>query len=443
MPEMTAEELQSLIGTSVVDGLKTGMEGIGTIVVDAVDARFAKATEAQTPPEPEVEDKGEVEDPDKALTNAEAKDREYERTGGYGEGEGAFGQFLKDVYLAGKAAHVGSAAPERLVKWAKFVHETKPTMQEGDDEQGGFLVPADVAPHIPATSLEAPIAEANGARTIPLRGNRLNVTADVDATHIGNFFGGVTVYRPGEGESKTASKPTYRQIGLSLHKLICFIDVTDELLEDASVLALEADIGYKCKAAIQFTKDDDFINGTGVGMALGLLSAITPGGCVISVAARPAQAAATIIYENIVDMWSRLFPGGVGNAVWLANHGTFPQLATMTMAVGAGGGPVYLPPGGASASPYASLMGRPLILTEKCPALGTVGDIILADWRQYLIATKPGGIKAASSMHFYFNYDKTAFRFVLRYDGQPSWAIDLTPRNGPTVSPFIVLATRP
>ena len=70
-------------------------------------------------------------------------------------------------------------------------------------------------------------------------------------------------------------------------------------------------------------------------------------------------------------------------------------------------------------------------------------DIILADWSQYAIAQKAGGIKAASSIHLYFNYDKQVFRFVLRYDGQPTWAIDLTPRRGPTVSPFVVLATRP
>ena len=75
-----------------------------------------------------------------------------------------------------------------------------------------------------------------------------------------------------------------------------------------------------------------------------------------------------------------------------------------------------------------------------------MGDIVLADWSQYLIGGKPGaGIKFASSMHFYFNYDEMAYRFVLRYDGQPWWQTTLRPKHGgagATMSPFVALATR-
>lgn len=434
---LTAEELAELIKKSAAEAVEGGMAKVQAMMDE-------KLAGLQVPKKGEDDDKdGEGEDEKGAVVHAEPKDETYAKEGGYGKGPGAFGSFLRDTYLMSKAIHEGTRGPERLLKWQKFVGEQKPTMQEGEDEQGGFLVPTDVGPFLRATTLEEAIAEANGARVLPLRGNRTLVTADVDATHIGSFFGGVIVYRPEETGGKTPSKPTYRQMALTLHKLICLVDVTDELLEDASVLALEADISYKCKAAINFTKDEDFINGTGVGMALGLLSAITPGGCVISVAARPGQPANTIIWENIVDMWTRLHPRSVGNAIWMVNHGCFPQLASMNMAVGAGGVPVWMPAGGISGKPYNTLMGLPVTMTEKCQALGTQGDIILADWRQYLIATKAAGIQAARSMHIYFMYDKQVFRFVLRYDGQPSWAIDLTPLRGPTLSPFVVLATRP
>ena len=312
MPEpekatLTAEALAEQISGAVTAGVKEGLAGLDA----QIDAKLAAL---KAPPAKAAE--GEEVPPDKAVTNAEPKDAEFERTGGYGKGPGAFGRFCLDVYRHSKAIHDGFSPPERLMKWMKFVAQTKPTMQEGDDEQGGFLVPGDVGAHLPATSLEPVIAEAHGARMYNLRGNRINVTADVDATHAGTFFGGVTLYRPSEGGVKTASKPTYRQMTLTLHKLIAFVDVTDELLEDASVLALETDISTKCTAAIQFQKDSDFINGTGVGQALGLLSAITPGGPVISVAARPAQAVTTIIWENVIDMWSRLHPRSAGNAIY-------------------------------------------------------------------------------------------------------------------------------
>lgn len=37
----------------------------------------------------------------------------------------------------------------------------------------------------------------------------------------------------------------------------------------------------------------------------------------------------TIVFENIVNMWSRLDGQCQKNAVWLINPDTFPQLATM------------------------------------------------------------------------------------------------------------------
>ena len=70
------------------------------------------------------------------------------------------------------------------------------------------------------------------------------------------------------------------------------------------------------------------------------------------------------------------------------------------------------------------------------------GDIILADLSQYLSGTK-GGIQSAMSMHLYFDYDATAYKFSFRVDGQPWWDSALTPFKGTkTQSPFITLAAR-
>ena len=54
-----------------------------------------------------------------------------------------------------------------------------------------------------------------------------------------------------------------------------------------------------------------------------------------------------------------------------------------------------------------------------------------------------GGMESASSIHVKFTTDETAFRFVMRVDGQPTWNAALTPSNGSnTQSPFITLDTR-
>jgi HK97 family phage major capsid protein len=115
----------------------------------------------------------------------------------------------------------------------------------------------------------------------------------------------------------------------------------------------------------------------------------------------------------------------------------------MTLGVGAGGLPAYMPPGGLSVAPYGTLKGRPIIEIEQCAALGTVGDIMLVDLSQYLTIEK-GGLQSASSIHVQFVTDETAFRFVMRNNGQPLWDSPLTPYKGTTstLSPFITLATR-
>ena len=43
-----------------------------------------------------------------------------------------------------------------------------------------------------------------------------------------------------------------------------------------------------------------------------------------------------------------------------------------------------MPPGGLSGQPYGTLLGRPVIPIEQCSTLGTVGDIILADLKQFI-----------------------------------------------------------
>ena len=114
----------------------------------------------------------------------------------------------------------------------------------------------------------------------------------------------------------------------------------------------------------------------------------------------------------------------------------------MSLAVGVGGVPVYLPAGGASVSPYGSLMGRPVIPIEQAASIGNTGDITLVDLSQYGMIDK-GGIDTAQSIHVQFLTDQTAFRFVYRCDGQSLWQSALTPANGNnTLSPFIALADR-
>ncbi len=354
--------------------------------------------------------------------------------------------FLCDVVKAGKK---GGRETETLAKWHDVATartkaadgQTKITsvMQEGDDEQGGYLVPPDIAALWMPPALEQGFSGSR-AMHIPVRGNRVQMPALVDATHVGSYFGGIIIYRPGEAHQKTNSKPNLRLIELTLHKMAVIVPVSDEMIDDSPV-SMAAFLNNVVPAAISFQQDWDNLAGTGANMALGATNAANPS--LIAVAAEAGQLAATIVYENIVNMWARFKMINSAKAVWVAGHDCFPQLATMALAMGTAGVAVWQPANLAAGQPLSVLMGLPLVLSEKTQLLGVQGDICLIDWSQYYIADK-GGLKADQSMHLWFDYDLTAFRFVLRSDGQPAWATPLTPANGgPTVSPFVVLAARP
>jgi hypothetical protein len=85
-------------------------------------------------------------------------------------------------------------------------------------------------------------------------------------------------------------------------------------------------------------------------------------------------------------------------------------------------------------------MGRPLIFSEYMQALGTLGDLTLINWTQYLEGTYQP-LQSAESIHVRFVNAERAFRFMLRNDAAPWWRSALTPKNGAdTLSPYVALA---
>jgi len=332
---------------------------------------------------------------------------------------------VKDFYITG-----GMKADPRL--------KAPVGLSEGQPSEGGFLVQTDFA----TTLLEKVYADSS----VVSRVTRIPISANSNAIKIpavsessradGSRFGGIRAYWAAEAGTKTASQPAFEQVSLELKKLVGLCYATDELLQDAP--ALESWIRMAFAKEFDFRITDAILNGNGAGKPLGIENAP----CVISVAKEAGQAADTVVYENIINMWARLYAPCRPNAVWLISQDIEPQLFSMALAIGTGGVPVYMPAGGISGVPYGTLMGRPVLPIEQCDNVGDVGDILLADLSQYIMIDK-GGIQSASSIHVYFTTDQTAFRFVYRCDGQPWWKSALTPFNGGnTQSPFINLAAR-
>jgi HK97 family phage major capsid protein len=94
---------------------------------------------------------------------------------------------------------------------------------------------------------------------------------------------------------------------------------------------------------------------------------------------------------------------------------------------------------GAVKTPVWSLLGRPAFPTEKLPALGTKGDLVLIDPSMYVVGDRMQ-VEVAASEHVNFLKNQMTWRVVERIDGQSWLDKPVTLQDTTTqVSPFVIL----
>jgi len=350
-----------------------------------------------------------------------------------------FASLGEQCMLIRAAAVTPSSIDRRLLQTHDRIKAATGMSGVVDSEGGFFLAPTFSDRLLERTYSTGQILPRVTRTPIGPNSNALTINGvDETSRATGSRQGGIRGYwiNTPDGEAITASKPKWTQIGLKLQGLGAAVYATEDELED--VVALNARLNRAVPIELNFMLEDALFNGTGAGMPKGILQA----GCLISVAKETGQQANTVTVENIVTMYARSWGAGRTGAVWHINQDIEPQLFTMGITFGTGGQAIYMPPGGLSAAPFATLLGLPVIPVEYCETLGTVGDIVLAQWGAYEMITK-GGVKAAESISVKFLENERTFRFTLRTDGQPSWRVALTPFKGTvTQSPYVALATR-
>lgn len=301
---------------------------------------------------------------------------------------------------------------------------------------GGFLVPETLRSQLLQIALEESVVRPL-ATVVPMDSARVPFPMIDSTTNSGSVFGGMIAYWGEEGAALTDSSPKFGRAVLDAKKLTGLSAVPNELLQD-SIVSFSALIESLWPKALAFSEDAACMSGTGVGEPLGFMG--TGNTAAIAVAAESGQTAGTIVYENIVKMYARMLPSSLSKAVWICSPDALPELFTMALAVGTGGGPIFVS-SAVGAAPM-TIFGRPLIVSEKAGALGTRGDIVFADLSYYLIGDRQT-MTADSSTDYAFGSDKTTFRIIQRVDGQPWLKSAITPKNGGnTLSPFVELAAR-
>lgn len=301
---------------------------------------------------------------------------------------------------------------------------------EATGADGGFLIPPAFSQDIFTLSLEddalLPMTD-----NIEVSGNGMVFPKD-ETTPWGTD--GVRAYWQAEATQANATKPKLGTSALRLHKLMALTPVTDELLADAN--ALESYLPGLMARSIRWKTNESILFGTGAGQPEGAFN----GSAAVVQAKDAGQATKTVTLGNVSNMIARLTPGSFPRAAWLITPDALPSLFGLTL----GNYPIYLPISqGAQGSPYGTLMGRPIMVSQHAAAFSSEGDIALVDLSYYRTITKAGGIQTATSMHLYFDADATAFRAVFRVDGQPKITNAIQQAKGSnTLSPFIKLGAR-
>ena len=294
-----------------------------------------------------------------------------------------------------------------------------------------------------AADLLGPIFTESGIlsrmNTIPMTSKSLAVGGFSTVDHSGGALGGLVMNWSGEGTLLADQTPSLAQVNLTAQKGTILCSVTNEVLDDSPWAGEQ--LTQIFRMAAMFGLEAAILTGTGVGQPRGVLNSPA----LITIAKEASQAAATIVYANIVKMVARLHPALLSRAVWVLNPTVLPELLNLQLKIENAAGTDFV---GGSQVPFLTdvagtyrLLGLPCIFSESTPVLGTEGDILLCAFSEDYLGMRQD-VRIDISPDAMFTYDKSVFRMKIRVDAQSRWSGPATPINGDTLSWCVSLATR-
>lgn len=316
---------------------------------------------------------------------------------------------------------------------------------------GGYLLDVELARIVwdKARAIDGPLNRCRYFRTI--KHEFWLPTFNESSRVTGSRWGGVRAYWKGQKDDNTLSqsKPGIGRVDFQIQDLYIYSEpFSNDLIDDAPLV--EDLLTYAAHQEIMYAVTDVMLNGKGEASPLGILNAPAT----VSVTRNTGSA---IKYQDIDDMWSKLWGPCRRNAVW---HCTDSVIDAIDQVATAFNWPESMyQPSGSTSCPYPMIKGRPVITVETLPAVGTFGDLVVADWTQYAICVHvpdvadPGptmelafgspsmGIEQSFTGHKNFNTDESIYRFKARLDGKPLWAqkVTLADGSGQQNGPFVAL----
>lgn len=244
--------------------------------------------------------------------------------------------------------------------------EDRKALTVSNDEQGGFLAPAEMS-----TEFVRDLVEVSPIRTVAsVRG----ITSP--SVKYPKRTGGTNAQWEGEAEEAEESTVTFGQLEVTARKLMTYVDISNELLSDSGGtaeaevrLALAEDFGKKEGAA--------FVNGTGAGQPEGLM--VNPD------IAETVNGNATLLSPDAMIRLMYALPAMYRNAgVWLVNGTTLGVIRSLKD----GDGRMLWQPSFQAGQPE-TILGRPVIEAVDMPDVATDSfPILFGDFSAYRIVDR-------------------------------------------------------
>lgn len=355
----------------------------------------------------------------KRALGAQVNDLDYAQT---------IGSFLQAIWHRAEAQR-----PDQIESLRSFRKNLVNALAERVPSQGGFLVPEVLRSQILMVALETAVVRSR-ARIIPMDSLRVPYPTIDDTSHTSSVFGGVIGFWTEEAAALTVSQPAFGRIELEAKKLTGYTEIPNELLSDA-VEALDQWFNEMFPIALAWFEDVAFINGSGTGQPQGYQNAP----CAVTVTRATGS---KVRFADLAAMYPRMLPASLLSATWVVSPDVVGQLLQLAVTEPAGTSvapPIFLNGFSAHGTPDMTILGRPVIVTEKHPALGSTGDVAFVDFGYYLLGDRQA-MQISSSEHFKFANDLTAFRITERLDGRTWIQSAITPENGgSTLSPVVLL----
>lgn len=300
---------------------------------------------------------------------------------------------------------------------------------------GGFLIPEILRSEILQLALPMSIVRQR-ATVIQMDSLKVPIPAVDERSRVSTIFGGLQFFWLAEGQPGVDTSAKFGQVTLDAKKLMGYAGIPNELMMDAG--AFMSWFSAKFPQGITWFEDIGFLTGDGVTQPLG----VTQGTGVVTVTRTTAN---KIIYDDLVRMYQSMYPSSIPNTCWVLSHDAFQQMAELYFIPGGGTIPVpvmlWIP--NIVGDPVPTILGRPVIFTEKIGPLGAgagITDCMFVDFSEYLVGDRQM-MQVESSTDYLFGTDKTAFRVISRVDGRPWLPAPLTPHNNSTVklSPYVQL----